>query len=73
MYTAYGDESADETKQRVFALSGLFGSESDWGAFRDKRWWFLVVWLTRFGKDAPNSMRLYAEDLPTFSLFTRGR
>ncbi|MDO9116646.1 MAG: hypothetical protein Q7U39_01705 [Nitrospira sp.] len=36
MYTAYGDESADETKQRVFALSGLFGSKPDWDALREK-------------------------------------
>jgi hypothetical protein len=33
MYTAYGDESADETRQRVFALAGLFGSASDWRTF----------------------------------------
>ncbi|MEO6554339.1 MAG: hypothetical protein ABIO96_07315, partial [Nitrospiraceae bacterium] len=36
VYTAYGDESADETKQRVFAISGIFGSKSDWNVFRDK-------------------------------------
>jgi hypothetical protein len=30
VYTAYGDESADETKQRVFAIAGLFGHKSDW-------------------------------------------
>jgi hypothetical protein len=37
MYTAYGDESADETRQRVFALAGLFGSALDWRAFT-KQW-----------------------------------
>lgn len=42
VYTSYGDESADETKQRVFALSGLFGSTSDWDIFREK-------WRTRTG------------------------
>lgn len=26
----YGDESADETKARVFAVSGVFGSDQDW-------------------------------------------
>jgi hypothetical protein len=26
----HGDESADETKSRVFAVSGVFGSEQDW-------------------------------------------
>jgi hypothetical protein len=30
VHTAYGDESADETKQRVFSVAGLFGSEADW-------------------------------------------
>jgi hypothetical protein len=30
MYSAYGDESYDETKQRVFAVAGLFGAKSDW-------------------------------------------
>ena len=30
VYTAYGDDSADETKQRVFAVAALFGSEEDW-------------------------------------------
>lgn len=28
--SVFGDESADETKQRVFAISGLFGFEDDW-------------------------------------------
>jgi hypothetical protein len=37
MYTAYGDESADETQQRVFSLAGLFGSAPDWRAF-NKQW-----------------------------------
>ena len=37
VHTAYGDESADETKQRVFALAGLFGNASDWRTFR-KQW-----------------------------------
>jgi uncharacterized Fe-S cluster protein YjdI len=40
MYTAYGDESADETKQRVFAIAGLFGNQSDWDKFNEK-------WLER--------------------------
>lgn len=42
MYTAYGDESADETKQRVFAIGGLFGYKSDWDLFRGK-------WTNRTG------------------------
>lgn len=37
MYTAYGDESADETKQRVFAIGGLFGNATDWNGLR-KKW-----------------------------------
>ena len=36
MYTAYGDESADENKQRVFAIAGLFGSQTDWADFTEK-------------------------------------
>jgi hypothetical protein len=30
--SVFGDESADETKQRVFAVSGLFGTEDEWQA-----------------------------------------
>jgi len=36
MYTAYGDDSADETKHRVFAVAGLFGSKTDWNQLRIK-------------------------------------
>jgi hypothetical protein len=50
---------------------GTFGRVSQTGVFTDdNRWWFLLDWLTRFRKDAPDSMRLYEEDLPTFSLVT---
>jgi hypothetical protein len=28
----FGDESADETKNRVFAVAGVIGSEADWAA-----------------------------------------
>jgi hypothetical protein len=28
--SVFGDESADETKQRVFAVSGIVGTESEW-------------------------------------------
>jgi hypothetical protein len=37
MYCAFGDESRDGTGKRVYAVSGVFGSESDWGAIR-KQW-----------------------------------
>jgi hypothetical protein len=37
LYTVNGDESADETKSRVFAVSGVFGSEQDWDEL--KRAW----------------------------------
>jgi len=40
MASVFGDESADETKQRVFAVAGLEGSESEWQALQDK-------WVTR--------------------------
>jgi hypothetical protein len=38
--TVYGDESADERQQRVFAVAGLLGSAKDWTVFRRK-------WLKR--------------------------
>jgi hypothetical protein len=34
MYCAYGDESRDGTGKRVYAVSGVFGHESDWKAIR---------------------------------------
>jgi hypothetical protein len=37
MYTVYGDESHDETQQRVFAVAGLFGDETAWESVK-KRW-----------------------------------
>lgn len=42
MASVFGDESADETKQRVFAFAGLEGTESEWRALEDK-------WLARTG------------------------
>lgn len=38
MYSVFGDESADESKVRVFAVAGVFGSESDWSSL--KAGWF---------------------------------
>jgi hypothetical protein len=35
VYSVFGDESADETKQRVFAVAGIFGSEDDWSTLKD--------------------------------------
>ena len=32
MLSVYGDESADETKQRVFAVAGVVGLEESWEA-----------------------------------------
>jgi hypothetical protein len=32
MHWAYGDESRDGTGKRVYAVSGVFGHESDWRA-----------------------------------------
>lgn len=37
VYSAFGDESHDESKQRVFTVSGLFGTEEDWGAL-EREW-----------------------------------
>ena len=42
MYTVFGDESADETKARVFAVSGVFGSAKDWDELKN-------VWVERTG------------------------
>jgi len=33
--SVFGDESADETKQRVFAVSGVVGAETDWQRAED--------------------------------------
>jgi hypothetical protein len=30
VYSVFGDESADEKKQRIFAVAGIIGSEDDW-------------------------------------------
>jgi hypothetical protein len=35
MYSVFGDESQDETKQRVFAVSGIFGSREEWDTLAD--------------------------------------
>jgi hypothetical protein len=42
MLSIYGDESADEKKERVFAVSGLLGSKSEWEGLKSK-------WLKRTG------------------------
>jgi hypothetical protein len=40
MLSVYGDESSDESKQRVFAVAGIIGPESYWEALESK-------WLAR--------------------------
>ncbi len=42
MYAVHGDESADETKARVFAVSGVFGSTEDWDDLKS-------AWVERTG------------------------
>lgn len=37
VYSVFGDESADEKKQRVFAVAGVFGQQEHWDALV-KRW-----------------------------------
>src|SRR4051794_4130150 len=37
MISVYGDESADETKKRVFAVAGVIGPEPVWEQL-DQRW-----------------------------------
>jgi hypothetical protein len=36
MVFAYGDESMDETKQRVCAVAAVIGTEEDWKAIEEK-------------------------------------
>jgi hypothetical protein len=40
LYSVFGDESAEESKERVFAVAGVFGSDSDWRNLGD-------AWLER--------------------------
>jgi len=40
MYCAYGDESRDDTLQRVYAVAGVFGHQEDWDAIE-------TPWKTR--------------------------
>ncbi len=42
MYTAYGDESSDETSARVFTIAGLFGDETNWTKLKK-------IWKDRTG------------------------
>ncbi len=42
MFTIFGDESADEMKQRVFAIAGVMGREAQWDELIDK-------WVKRTG------------------------
>src|SRR6266849_8819003 len=42
MISVFGDESADETKQRVFAVAGVIGGEQQWENLEEK-------WRTRIG------------------------
>jgi len=42
MMSCFGDESADETKQRVFAVAGVIGGDRQWENLETK-------WVTRIG------------------------
>jgi hypothetical protein len=42
VYSVFGDESADETKSRVFAVAGVFGGEPEWIRLKG-------AWLERTG------------------------
>src|SRR5580693_7661739 len=37
MLSAFGDESHDQTKTRVFVVAGLLGNDKDWDGFR-RQW-----------------------------------
>src|SRR5260370_34279525 len=42
MFTIFGDESADEMKQRAFGIAGVMGREAQWDELIDK-------WVKRTG------------------------
>jgi hypothetical protein len=42
MLSVFGDESSDETKQRVFAVAGVIGTDDDWNKLESK-------WIERNG------------------------
>ena len=42
MLSAFGDESHDSTKKRIFTVAGLLGDESQWASFRQ-------AWNARLG------------------------
>src|SRR5689334_4338359 len=42
MLWAFGDESHDSTKERIFTVAGLLGDESQWASFRQ-------AWKARLG------------------------
>ncbi len=73
MASIFGDESADEAGQRVFALAGLVGTEEQWDALVDK--WLIATggkefhaaeWETEYAYDPDRekhkaNLRIYAE------------
>jgi hypothetical protein len=73
MASVFGDESADETAQRVFALAGLIGSDDQWNALVDK--WLIATggkefhsaeWETEYANDPDTekhkaNLRIYKE------------
>jgi hypothetical protein len=73
MASVFGDESADETAQRVFAVAGLVGTDEQWNALADKwvtatggREFHAAEWETEFSNDPDTekhkkNLRIYAE------------
>jgi hypothetical protein len=73
MASIFGDESADETAQRVFAVAGLVGTEEQWNALTEK--WVVATggkefhaaeWETEYANDPDKqkhkqNCRIYAE------------
>jgi hypothetical protein len=45
MYSAFGDESHDDTKKRVFSVGALFGDDEDWNTL-------VPLWIDRTGGKA---------------------
>ncbi len=73
MASVFGDESADETTQRVFAVAGLVGTDEQWDALIDKwlaatggREFHAAEWESEFATDPDPekhkaNLRVYAQ------------
>ena len=58
MFLCYGDESSDETKQRVFAVSGVVGTEEMWSKLQ-KDWLLRTNGIAFHAKDCESDQGDY--------------